>query len=42
VRRPAIVSGNSSSGLIALWLAANAREHVAGIVVEDAALFSAE
>jgi pimeloyl-ACP methyl ester carboxylesterase len=42
VRRPAIVSGNSSGGLIALWLAANARDCVSGIVIEDAPLFSAE
>lgn len=39
---PAIVSGNSSGGLIALWLAANRPELVAGIVMEDAPVFSAE
>lgn len=42
VKRPAIVSGNSSGGLIALWLAANRPELVAGIVMEDAPVFSAE
>lgn len=42
VKRPAIVSGNSSGGLIALWLAANAPELVSGIVMEDAPVFSAE
>lgn len=42
VQRPAIVSGNSSGGLIALWLAANRPELVSGIVLEDAPLFSAD
>lgn len=39
---PAIVAGNSSGGLIALWLAANRPDLVAGIVMEDAPVFSAE
>ncbi len=42
VGRPAIVSGNSSGGLIALWLAANRPELVDRIVMEDAPVFSAE
>lgn len=42
VRRPAIISGNSSGGLIALWLAANAPDKVQGIILEDAPVFSAE
>jgi pimeloyl-ACP methyl ester carboxylesterase len=42
VRRPAIISGNSSGGLIALWCAANVPEMTAGIVLEDAPVFSAE
>lgn len=42
VKRPAIVSGNSSGGLIALWLAANHPELTAAIVMEDAPVFSAE
>ena len=42
VQRPAIVSGNSSGGLIALWLAANKPELVDRIVLEDAPLFSAD
>jgi pimeloyl-ACP methyl ester carboxylesterase len=42
VKRPAIISGNSSGGLVALWLAANRPELVAGIVMEDAPVFSAE
>ncbi|MFW9845473.1 MAG: alpha/beta fold hydrolase [Candidatus Thorarchaeota archaeon] len=42
VKRKAIVSGNSSGGLIALWLAANRPDLVRGIVMEDPPLFSAE
>jgi pimeloyl-ACP methyl ester carboxylesterase len=41
VGRPAIISGNSSGGLIAIWLAANAPEQVRAIIAEDAPLFSA-
>ena len=39
VRRPAIVVGNSSGGVLAAWLAANAAAHVKGIVLEDPPLF---
>lgn len=39
VRRPAIVVGNSSGGVLAAWLAANAPEHVKAIVLEDPPLF---
>lgn len=42
VKRPAIISGNSSGGLIALWLAANRSELVSAIILEDAPVFSAE
>ncbi|TMR21859.1 alpha/beta hydrolase [Nonomuraea turkmeniaca] len=42
VGRPAIVAGNSSGGIIALWCAANAPELVSAIVLEDAPVFSAE
>jgi pimeloyl-ACP methyl ester carboxylesterase len=42
VQRPAIVAGNSSGGIIALWCAANLPELVAGVVLEDAPVFSAE
>ena len=42
VKRQAIVSGNSSGGLIALWLAANTPEDVAGVILEDAPVFSSE
>jgi pimeloyl-ACP methyl ester carboxylesterase len=42
VEEPAIVSGNSSGGLIALWLAANRPSLVKGIIMEDPPLFSAE
>ncbi|MHA2397057.1 MAG: alpha/beta fold hydrolase, partial [Candidatus Thorarchaeota archaeon] len=36
------ISGNSSGGLIALWLAANRPSLVKGIILEDPPLFSAE
>ncbi|KAI1277928.1 Alpha/Beta hydrolase protein [Xylaria sp. FL0933] len=39
VREPAIVVGNSSGGVLACWLAANAKEHVKAIVLEDPPLF---
>lgn len=42
VKRSAIISGNSSGGLIALWAAANLPEFVAAIILEDAPVFSAE
>jgi pimeloyl-ACP methyl ester carboxylesterase len=42
VREPAVVGGNSSGGLIALWCAANLPELTAGAIVEDAPVFSAE
>lgn len=42
VREPALLSGNSSGGLICLWAAANAPERVRGVLAEDPPLFSAE
>lgn len=39
VRRPAVVIGNSSGGVLAAWLAANAPEQVKAIVLEDPPLF---
>jgi len=42
VKRPAIISGNSSGGLIAIWLATNLPQHVLAIIAEDPPLFSAE
>lgn len=39
VVQPAIVSGNSSGGVLAAWLAANAKTHVKAIVLEDPPLF---
>lgn len=42
VGRPAIVSGNSSGGVLALWLAAQSPDGVAGVVLEDAPVFSTE
>ena len=42
VGRPAIVSGNSSGGIIALWCASRASKWVEAAVLEDAPVFSAE
>jgi pimeloyl-ACP methyl ester carboxylesterase len=42
VGRPAIVSGNSSGGILALWCATRVPEEVAAIVLEDPPIFSAE
>lgn len=42
VGRPAIVSGNSSGGILGLWLAARAPDAVAALVLEDAPVFSVE
>jgi len=42
VKRPAVLAGNSSGGLICLWLGANNPELVRGVVLEDAPLFSAD
>ncbi|HPR31905.1 MAG TPA: alpha/beta hydrolase [Prolixibacteraceae bacterium] len=42
IGNPAIVSGNSSGGLMAAWLAANSPENVLGVVLEDPPFFSCE
>lgn len=42
VGAPAIVCGNSSGGIIALWAAAHAPELVRGVVAEDPPLFTTE
>lgn len=42
IQEPAFVTGNSSGGLLTLWLAANKPELVKAIVLEDPPLFSAE
>lgn len=42
VKAPALLSGNSSGGLICLWAAANAPDLVRGVLLEDPPLFSAE
>ncbi len=42
VKAPALLSGNSSGGLICLWASANAPELVRGVLLEDPPLFSAE
>lgn len=42
VKEPVIVSGHSSGGLLAVWLAANRPDLVKGAVLEDPPLFSSE
>lgn len=42
VKRPAIISGNSSGGIIALWCAANVPDYTRAIILEDAPLFAVE
>ncbi len=42
IKEPVFVSGNSSGGLLTLWLAANRPEQVKSIVLEDPPLFSSE
>jgi pimeloyl-ACP methyl ester carboxylesterase len=42
IKRPAIVSGNSSGGVISLWMAANIPERVSALILEDAPVFSVE
>lgn len=40
IGEPAVVSGHSSGGLLAAWLAANAPDFVSGVVLEDPPLFT--
>lgn len=42
IGKPAFISGNSSGGLLAVWLAANHPELVRAIVLEDPPLFASE
>jgi pimeloyl-ACP methyl ester carboxylesterase len=42
VRRPALCTGNSSGGIIALYAAAKAPQWVSGLLMEDPPLFSTE
>lgn len=42
VKRPVVLVGNSSGGLISLWLGVNRPDLVMGVVLEDAPLFSAD
>ena len=42
ITEPVIVTGNSSGGLLSIWLAANAPEHIIGIMPEAPPLFSSE
>ena len=40
IRKPALVSGLSSGGVLSLWLAANAPEDVLAVISEDPPIFS--
>ncbi len=42
IKEPAFVTGNSSGGLLTVWLAANKPELVKAILLEDPPLFSSE
>lgn len=42
IKEPVVISGHSSGGLLAVWLAANSPDNVLGIVIEDAPFFSTE
>lgn len=42
VKKKAVVTGNSSGGLIALWLAANRPDLISAAILEDPPLFSAD
>lgn len=42
IKQKVMISGNSSGGIIALWCDANIAEHISGIVMENAPIFSAE
>ena len=42
IREPAYITGNSSGGLLTVWLAANEPDWVRAIVLEDPPLFSSE
>jgi pimeloyl-ACP methyl ester carboxylesterase len=40
IKEPAVVSGLSSGGVLAVWLAANAPDHVLAVIAEDPPMFS--
>lgn len=42
IGEPVYISGNSSGGLLSLWLAVNDKEYVKSVLLEDPPLFSAE
>lgn len=42
IGEPVVISGHSSGGLVAAWIAANSPENVRGVVFEDPPLFSSE
>lgn len=39
IKKPVIISGHSSGGLLTAWLSANSPENVLGVVIEDAPFF---
>ncbi|MGE4283810.1 MAG: alpha/beta fold hydrolase [Clostridia bacterium] len=42
IGEPSVISGHSSGGVLAAWIAANAPENVLGVVLEDPPFFSVE
>lgn len=42
IGEPVVVSGHSSGGLLAIWIAANSPENVRGLIIEDAPIFATE
>jgi pimeloyl-ACP methyl ester carboxylesterase len=42
IKEPCVISGHSSGGLLAAWIAANAPEEVLGVVLEDPPFFKVE
>lgn len=42
IKKPVIISGHSSGGLLTAWLSANSPKNVLGVVIEDAPFFSTE
>lgn len=42
IDEPCVVSGHSSGGILATWIAANSPESVRGLIIEDAPFFSVE
>ncbi|MCH3964885.1 MAG: alpha/beta hydrolase [Clostridium sp.] len=42
IGKPCVVSGHSSGGILAAWIAANSPENILGVVLEDPPFFSVE